>query len=188
MNWVKNLSLPNHFALGVGVFLTVLIIVILSKKLYEPRGSDPNAVKKGASFVKKSADTTFACQQSDNPLMALTQANYAMAYLNIARSLALDDELTDITKIPIEDLYDDIEREQATARERILKLCPQVGGASRAAKNAGYAPTRSSHARPQPLAPTMEQQQQQPLVRQPIAASQGPYVNDTVPTTMFQPL
>lgn len=132
-------KLPDQFFLGLGVFLLVGVLVFVTKRVYEKSHSDPSAIKKGASLVKKSADATFACQQSESPLMALTQANYAMAYLSVARAMARDSELTECSKIPLDDLQEDIEREEKIARDRILKICPQVGVQTRVAQHAGFA-------------------------------------------------
>jgi hypothetical protein len=136
MEWTK--KLPEHAAVGVGVFLLVLILVTLSKKLYEQRRTNPAVLKKGAICVRRASDHAIIAQQVKNPLLALTKANYALAYLSIARDLALDDELSQATNIPIEELQEDVEREEQKARDRILKLCPHLAMGTRSGASAGY--------------------------------------------------
>lgn len=122
--WLE--KLPQNSVVGVGVFLLVLTLVILSKKLYEHRRTNPALIQKGALCVKRANEQAVLAQQVKNPLLALTRANYAMAYLNIARDLALDDELAEQIQIPISELREDVEQEEERARDRILKLCPQL--------------------------------------------------------------
>jgi len=136
MEWSK--KLPQHSAVGVGVFLLITLIVVLSKKLYEKRGTNPEVLKKGATCVKRAASHAVSAQQMNNPLLAFSKAHQALAYLKIARELALDDELSESTRIPLDELREDVEREEQRARDRILKLCPQVGVRTRAGSNAGY--------------------------------------------------
>jgi len=144
MEWTK--KLPQHAGVGLGVFLLVALVVGLSKKLYEKRGTDPAVLRKGASCVKKAANQALSAQQMKNPLMALAKANQALAYLKIARELALDSELAEVTRIPLDELREDVEREEQRARDRILKLCPQVGVRTRAGVNAGYQTRRQTPA------------------------------------------
>ena len=120
--------------------------------------------------------------------MAFQHANYAMAYLNLARQLALDNELTDVTQIPVDDLREDIERQEASARERILQLCPQVGAPTRAAKNAGFA-GRGIVTMPAQL-PAAPQQQQfiGQYVQPPSFQGQGPMMQDQVRPPLPEPM
>lgn len=135
MNWVLE-KLPQHFFLGLGVLVTLAIIVFISKR--SNGRTDPVVVKKAASVVQQSVNLAYGAQQMASPLLALTNANYAMAYLKMARTLASDAELTEATRITLDDLQDDIEREERVAKHKILEMCPQMGGASRLAKSAGF--------------------------------------------------
>ena len=137
MNQIQE-YLPRHFALGVGVFVLIFVLVILSKRYYESTTTNPAVIQKGASIIKQSADLAFGAQQITNPLMALRNANYAMAYLNVARSLARDDELSDAARVDLDNLQVDVEREELAAKERILQICPQAAGRTRLARTAGY--------------------------------------------------
>lgn len=136
MEWLK--KLPQNSAVGAGVFLLVLLLVIMSKRLYERRKTNPAVLKKAALCVRRGAKDAFQAQQATNPLLALTNANYALAYLNIARDLALYEELSAATNIPIDELREDVEAEEQRARDRVLKLCPQLGVTTRAGIGAGY--------------------------------------------------
>ena len=130
-------KLPENSVLGLGVFLLVLLLVILTKKLYEHRGTNPAVLKKGALCVKRASEEAVIAQQVKNPLLALTRANYALAYINIARDLALDDELSQATQIHFDELREDVEKQERRARDRVLKLCPQLGVNTRAGAGAG---------------------------------------------------
>lgn len=131
-------NLPENSALGLGVFFLVLLLIILSKKLYEHRGTNPAVLKKGALCVKRASEEAVIAQQVKNPLLSLTRSNYALAYLNAARDLALDDELSVATQIPLDELREDVEKQEQRARDRVLKLCPQLGVSTRAGASSGY--------------------------------------------------
>lgn len=143
--------LPRNFGLGVGVFLTLVILVFFSKKYYEkPVGSHPEVIQKGASFVKSSADLAFHAQQVENPLVALSNVYYAKAYLDIARSLVSDSELSERVKLSLDDLQEDIEREETIAKERILQVCPSVGARGRLAQATGWKASEETLSPPSP--------------------------------------
>lgn len=138
-------ALPQHFFLGLGVFVFIVLLVVISKRYYEGNRVNPVVVKKAALIMKKSINNAHAAQQTENPLMALAQANYARAYFDIARSLAPETELSAAVQMHLDDIQDDIEREEIAARERVLQACPQVGGTTRLARNSGWAATDSSN-------------------------------------------
>src|SRR3990170_4354625 len=115
-------NLPQHFYLGVGVFALVITLVVLSKRYIETSRTSPAVLQKGASLVKQSANIAYGAQmqQMTNPLLALRNANYAMAYLNVARALVKEGELSEAARVSLDDLHDDIEREEVAAKQRIL--------------------------------------------------------------------
>ena len=150
--------LPRQFFLGVGVFSLVTLLVVISKRYYESAQVNPAMVKMGASLLKSSAELAYGAQQVKNPILALTQANYARAYLNIAKAVAPEGELSQAAQMSIGDLSDDIEREEIAAKERVLQLCPQVADKTRLAKTTGWAPpTDTPTPTPQGGAPPQSQ-------------------------------
>lgn len=120
-DFIKGITLPKHAFLGLGVFLIVVVIVILSKKIYENEKTDPAMIKKGSSFIKQSTNAIEISQSSSNPIIALQQANYALAYFNAARELAEDRELKECTKVSLNELKDNIERQEKMTKDMIQR-------------------------------------------------------------------
>lgn len=135
------MEIPRSFLLGAGVLVVILLAVLLARR-HERGTTPPEVVRKTASMVKESADAAFTAQQSDNPLVSLTRANYAMAYLKMARALARDEEIAASANLAsLDELHEDIEREEQIARTRILESCPRLGRSSRLARQTGYGGT-----------------------------------------------
>ena len=130
--------LPQNFYLGLGIFLLVLLLVIISKRFYESNATPMAIVKKGASLVRMSADAAYQAQDAQNPLVAFGKASQAKAYLNVAQALANDGELTSEAKIAIGELQAEVDAEEERSRRRLVQLCPQVQGTTRVSNMAGY--------------------------------------------------
>ncbi len=140
--------LPENFFWGLGLFVLVGILVFISKSYVEKPQTPPALIQKGASILKKSAAEALDAQQVTSPLLALTKVNHAMAYLQIARLMASEAELSASAQLSLAQLQEDIEREQIAAQERLLNLCPQAGVESRLGVSNGFAsgyPQIASH-------------------------------------------
>lgn len=125
--------LPEQSLLGIIVFGLVLLMIFIARR-YEAKQVSPAMIKTASSLVQRSADHAYAAQQIQDPVLALTKVNYARAYFNVARSM--------VPELPgnMDELNEDIEREELAAREKILQVCPKAGGKTRLAKNSGWAP------------------------------------------------
>lgn len=156
--------LPEHTLLGVSVFGLVLLMIFIARR-YEAKQVSPAMVASASGLVQRAADHAYAAQQIQDPVLALTRANYARAYFNVARSLVPESELQ--FKTGLAELNEDIEREELASRERLLQRCPQAGGKTRLAKNAGWAPTTEA---------------------QSLQGAQAPQPSTQVPSTQFTAL
>lgn len=123
-------ALPQNFFLGVGVFALVVLLVIIAKQ-YERSATPAAIVKKGASLVRKCADSTFEAQETQNPLVAFSKVTEAKAYLNVAQTLANQSELTHEAQVAVADLEAELEKEEMRAKQKLMQLCPQVAGVAR---------------------------------------------------------
>lgn len=138
MSWSD--VLPQNFYLGLGVFLLVLTLVIISKRYYENKSTPAAMVKKGASLVRMCADAAYLSQETQNPLVAFSKATQAKAYLNVAQALANEAELAAEAKVAIADLQSEVDAEEKRTRQKLVAMCPQVTGQTRVAKMAGWTP------------------------------------------------
>ena len=152
--------LPRYFLLGLGTLTVILLFSFVSKRYYENEGHNPVLLKKASDLLKQSADWTFSAQQAQNPVLAMTHANYGAAYLNMARHLATDKDLEAYTGVPVKDLREDVVREERRARQRLLARCPGGGDRGRVAGYVGYRGTGTGAVSTTPNVPSRPPHQQ----------------------------
>ena len=96
---------------------------------------DARALK---DLTKSAAQWNTRSMQDANPLIALMNSNYAMAYLNVARSIGSDSDIERHTHVAVDELLKDIESAQSSAIQRITMACPSVTPQGLAAVHTGW--------------------------------------------------
>ena len=82
---------------------------------------DARALK---DLIKSSAQWNLRSSQDSNPLVSLMNSNYAMAYLNVARSLGSDSEIEKFTGVKLDAFIKEIEDAQVKGLKKVSSVCP----------------------------------------------------------------
>jgi hypothetical protein len=126
----------NNYALSTTLWI-VIVIGVLS--MLSHWGGDytkkftKGFIKKITALVKNAKHYYDLSNQDTDPLTSLMHANYAMAYAQVARLLATDDEINSIGKLNMQELVISLQTVQSTAFHRCTEMCnvdsPMVTGA-----------------------------------------------------------
>ena len=105
-----------HLATTITVVVLYLICIISKYSTY----SDPKLRSKARELLKQSFKW---CNNADkqNTISAFRDSIYAAAYLNSARILATDSELSQMTGIDVQSLWKQTEDKQAIISKKIAK-------------------------------------------------------------------
>jgi hypothetical protein len=130
MNFAPILGLVGAALASLSAFkwmLAAFLVVMIGWGLYSSR-TTKNALDQRAlkDLIKSSAQWNLRSSQDSNPAVALMNANYAMAYLNVARSLGSDDEIEKNCGVNIDTFLKDIEKAQSSSLQRLSKSCPSI--------------------------------------------------------------
>ena len=107
----------------LGAFCLVIVAWMLSSTWVAKNALDARALK---DLVKSASQWNSRSVQDANPLISLMNANYAMAYLNVARSVGSDADIEKHTGAAVDELIKDIESTQSRAIQRVTSSCPSV--------------------------------------------------------------
>ena len=116
-------------------FIIVMVGWVIMSQKNTKNALDARALK---DLVKSSAQWKTRALQDTNPLIGLMNANYAMAYLNVARSIGSDADIEKNTGAAIDELLKDIEGTQSNAIQRLSMSCPNVTPHGLAAVHTGW--------------------------------------------------
>ena len=130
MNFAPILGLVGAALASLSAFKWMLagfLVLMIGWGLYASK-STKNALDQRAlkDLIKSSAQWNLRSSQDSNPAIALMNAYYAMAYLNVARSLGSDDEIEKNTGTNIDTFSKDIEKAQSASLQRLSKSCPSI--------------------------------------------------------------
>ena len=132
MNFGPLLGLAGALFASLSAFkwmLAAFVVVMIGWSIYSSRVSrnalDSRAIK---DLIKSSAQWNLRSSQDSNAVVGLMNSNYAMAYLNVARSLGSDEEIEKTTNIKIDAFVNEIESFQSNAISRITGACPSLLG------------------------------------------------------------
>lgn len=102
-----------------GFGLLVLIFVV-------SRTSRGTALQARAltDLVQSASQWSASSLQDSNVLLSLMHANYAMAYLNVARLLSSDSEIEATTSVRLDELLSEFKAAQSSAIGRLTSTCP----------------------------------------------------------------
>lgn len=129
---MASLSVIKWVLLG---FLAVLALWVLSGARGSRNALEARAIR---DLVKSAAQWNARAVQDSNPVIALMNANYAMAYFNTARSVGSDVDIEKHTGVAVDELLRDIESTQSRAVQRITAACPSVTPQGLAAVHTGW--------------------------------------------------
>jgi hypothetical protein len=116
-------------------FIVILVLWILSTAKNAKNALDSRAIK---DLIKSAAQWNSRASQDSNPLIALMNSNYAMAYLNVARSIGSDADIERYTNAAVDELLKDLEGTQSMSIQKITTSCPKVTPHGLAAVHTGW--------------------------------------------------
>lgn len=107
--------------------LAGFVVIMIGWSIYSSKISrnalDSRAIR---DLVKSSAQWNLRSSQDSNAVVGLMNSNYAMAYLNVARSLGSDEEIEKTANIKLDQFVSEIESSQSNAMSRITGACPSL--------------------------------------------------------------
>ena len=114
-------------------FIVILIGWGIMSQKKSKNSLDSRAIR---DLVKSASQWKTRSIQDSNPLIALMNANYAMAYFNVARAVGSDVDVETYTSISIDEFNKDLENIQAAAIQKITGMCPST--AIKSVTNTGW--------------------------------------------------
>ena len=119
----------------LAAFIVAMALWAMASSKRSKNALDDRAIK---DLVKSASQWTARSAQDSNALIALMNANYAMAYMNMARSVGSDTDIERVTGAAVDELLRDVESTQASAVQRLTVMCPSVAPAGLAAAHSGW--------------------------------------------------
>ena len=114
----------KYMAIIVGIFLA---IVLLSRWTGESGKTYPRYIlRRVRTLVQEAIRWGVTSTQDSNPVISLTHATYAVAYLNVARHLVTDQDIAQIVGSEPREIMHDLQQKQSAAMQRICQECPQI--------------------------------------------------------------
>jgi len=114
----------------MNVFKWVMLglIAIVALWALSSSSSAKNALDARAihNLVKSAAQWNARALQDTNPMVGLMNANYAVAYFNVARSLGSDADVEKKAKISVDAFTRDLEATQSKFMHTLSEACPAV--------------------------------------------------------------
>lgn len=103
----------------------VIVLAVLSKWSDSTSYSKP-FLKKIKALIEQATRYNSMAQQDTAPLVQLMHCNYAMSYANVARLIASDTDIENITGIDIHELINYLSECQAYCVKNIGQQCPKI--------------------------------------------------------------
>ena len=111
----------------IGMVLgAVTLLAILSKWTTTQGGRKAPSVSHVRQLVRESATYAMKSKQDTNPLIALQDAIYAMAYMEAARKFATDDQISYLAGTKASDLIHSVKKREQKALKHVVATCPAV--------------------------------------------------------------
>jgi hypothetical protein len=107
----------------LGGLAIVFIVWTIGKSRSAQNAIQSRALK---DLIKSSTQWSTRALQDTNPIVGLINANYGMAYLNVARSLGTDADIEREIGTSVDTLIKEIEGTQTNAVARLSSSCPSV--------------------------------------------------------------
>lgn len=116
-------------------FIAVVVMWTVSSNKTTRTALDSRAIK---DLVKSASQWNSRAAQDTNVLIGLMNANYAMAYLNVARSIGSDAAIEEHAGVAVDELIKDLETTQTYAIQRLTSTCPSATPQGLAAVHTGW--------------------------------------------------
>jgi hypothetical protein len=107
------------------VVIGVAVALAMANKWNEQRkeGAPRQVREKLQTLMIQAVQYSGQAQQDQNPMFALLHANYAIAYLTVARSLASDETIASLTGYSPQKLYPLLMQAQQDTMQSLAKFC-----------------------------------------------------------------
>ena len=125
-------TLSNPWALVAVVFGFLWFVQFLK----HPETSDTSAIVK--RLFQTSAQWNTTSVQDSNAVLSLMHSNYAMAYLNVARSMATDNQIERWTKSSLDEVISTYQDTQSKSIQVLNHMCPNTMPAGLSAAYTGW--------------------------------------------------
>ena len=124
---------------GLLVILVVLLIAVLSRWSAKPSGKySPQVAQSVRKMVKEAARWSTVSEQDSNAMLKLLHATYAVAYLNVARTMAGDKDIEALAKVRIDELMNKLKARHQKAIRHFSTLCPNAAPESQYVLHTGW--------------------------------------------------
>ena len=128
INWTEVWSAQQSKITAL-IIMTIVFIAVLSKWTgnagRDPQYS-PKFIRQMKRLVSQASKWHTTAQQDSDPTTRLVHSNYALAYANVARALASDSSIQQITGINVTELLYFLEEDQKKALQLLVHHCPQL--------------------------------------------------------------
>jgi F0F1-type ATP synthase membrane subunit b/b' len=121
-------------------WMILSFIILLGVWIWTTTRKNRNALTDRAikDLIKSASQWATRSAQDANGLVSLMNANYAMAYLNVARSVGSDADIERVTGAAVDELMKDIESNQSNAIQKMALSCPSMAPAGLATAHTGW--------------------------------------------------
>lgn len=121
-------------------WMIVSFIILIGLWLWTSSRKNRNALTDRAikDLIKSASQWATRSAQDANGLISLMNANYSMAYLNVARTVGSDSDIERITGAAVDELMKDIESNQSNAIQKMALSCPAMAPAGLAGAHTGW--------------------------------------------------
>jgi len=119
-------KIPKPVLWALGIICVVFVLIILSKSTQSKQKYTPAFINSVKFATKEAARLQVASEQDTNPLMAVTDINYAVAYMKCLRRLLSAKEANNITGMNIDEFIYMLEEQQQKTVSQLMTLCPAV--------------------------------------------------------------
>ena len=118
--------IPDHLFWGATIVGTVAGISVITRVVNSNpgRAHSPDLLLRGGALMKQAFEWHAQSQQDTDPLFAMRHSDYALAYLNAARSILPDHALQRLSGIDVHDTVVALEAHQNAHTGTMSKICP----------------------------------------------------------------
>jgi hypothetical protein len=104
-------------------FLGLMLLWIFSTSKDTKQSIHSRTIK---DLVKSATQWQVRANQDYNAVVALMNSNFAVAYLNVVRTMGTDRDIEKITGVPMEQLIESVETTQTNCLQKFANVCPNV--------------------------------------------------------------
>jgi hypothetical protein len=110
----------------IGIVLGAVILLAFLSKWTQGSRKAPTSISHVRQLVRESATYAMKSKQDTNPLIALQDAIYAMAYMQAARKFVTDDQISLLAGTKASDLIHSVKKREQKALKHVVTTCPAV--------------------------------------------------------------